>query len=397
MSSHSPTNDDAMAVHQRAEDLLGQMTPAERAGQLTQYFYFGSMPDQESLDDLGPLPQPDVIEAVLRRGEVGSLLFITDPTETNRLQRIAVEETRLRIPLLFGFDVIHGFRTVFPVPIGMAASWDTQLIERAQSIAAREARAVGIHWAFAPMVDIARDPRWGRMIEGAGEDPCLGAAVAAAQVRGFQGEAIGQEERLISGPKHFAGYGACLGGRDYDEVNLSDYELWNVHLPPFEAAIKARCGNVMSAYMDLNGIPATGNNWLFTDVLRETWRFNGFVVSDANAVRDLVTHGFARDLPDAAVRALNAGVDMEMAIADPAFESLPNAFEKGQISEDDLNASARRVLEAKIRMGLFEDPYVDESAQRKFLMTPGIELNRALRRNVRRCFSRTSRSCYRST
>ena len=203
------------------------------------------------------------------------------PGEINRLQRLAVEESRLGIPLLFGFDVIHGFRTILPVPIAMAASWDPETIEQRQSMAAREARAVGIHWTFAPMVDIARDPRWGRIIEGAGEDPYLGAAVAAAQVRGFQGSELGAPERVIAGPKHFAGYGAALGGRDYDEVNLSDSELWNVYLPPFKAAVDAGAGNVMTAYMDLNGVPASGNTWLFTEVLRDTWGFEGFVVSDA--------------------------------------------------------------------------------------------------------------------
>ena len=221
--------------------------------------------------------------------------------------------------MLFGFDVIHGLRTILPVPIAMAASWDPETIERGQAVAAREARAVGIHWTFAPMVDIARDPRWGRIIEGAGEDPYLGAAVAVAQVRGFQGGELGAPDRVIAGPKHFAGYGGALGGRDYDEVNLSDSELWNVYFPPFEAAVEAGAGNVMTAYMDLNGVPAAGNRWLFTEVLRDTWGFDGFVVSDANAVRNLVTHGFATDLTDAAARAVNAGVDMEMAIADPAY------------------------------------------------------------------------------
>ena len=234
-----------------------------------------------------------MVESALREGGAGSLLFVTDPAEINRLQRLAIEGNRLGIPLLFGFDVIHGLRTILPVPIAMAASWDPETIERGQSVAAREARAVGIHWTFAPMVDIARDPRWGRIIEGAGEDPYLGAAVAVAQVRGFQGGELGAPDRVIAGPKHFAGYGAALGGRDYDEVNLSDSELWNVYFPPFEAAVEAGAGNVMTAYMDLNGIPAAGNRWLFTEVLRDTWGFEGFVVSDANAVRNLVTHGFA--------------------------------------------------------------------------------------------------------
>ena len=204
------------------------------------------------------------------------------------------------------------------------------------------------------MVDIARDPRWGRIIEGAGEDPVLGAAVAAAQVRGLQGGDIGAPDRVIACPKHFAGYGAAVGGRDYDEANLSDHELWNVYLPPFQAAVEAGAGNMMTAYMDLNGVPASGNAWLLTDVLRSTWQFEGFVVSDANAVRNLVTHGFAADPADAAARALRAGVDMEMAISDPAYAHLDNAIANGLIDEAALDASVRRVLTAKLRLGLFE-------------------------------------------
>ena len=220
------------------DELIARMTPAEKAGQLTQYFYFGVMADadaEEAADAAAPLEfarLPAMVEAAVRTGGAGSLLFVTDPGEINRLQRLAVEGSRLGIPLLFGFDVIHGLRTILPVPIAMAASWDPETIERGQSMAAREARAVGIHWTFAPMVDIARDPRWGRIIEGAGEDPYLGAAVAAAQVRGFQGGELGAPERVIAGPKHFAGYGAAIGGRDNEEVNLSDSELWNVYLAP---------------------------------------------------------------------------------------------------------------------------------------------------------------------
>ena len=290
--------------------------------------------------------------------------------EINRLQRIAVEDSRLGIPLLFGFDVIHGLRTILPVPIALAASWDPATIERGQSMAAREARAVGIHWTFAPMVDIARDPRWGRIIEGAGEDPYLGAAVAVAQVRGFQGGELGEADRVIAGPKHFAGYGAALGGRDYDEVNLSDSELWNVYFPPFKAAVDAGAGNVMTAYMDLNGIPASGNAWLFTEVLRDTWGFEGFVVSDSKAVRSLVTHGFAADLTDAAARAVNVGVDMEMTMFDPAYGHLPEALESGAANPEAVDASVRRVLAAKARMGLFDAPYVDEDRAREVLADP---------------------------
>jgi beta-glucosidase len=366
---HMQQPSDARDIRARADELLRQMTRAEKAGQLTQYFYFrlpaGATDDPAPGVDFGA--QSRGVEEALRRGGAGSLLFETDPGHINRLQRLTIEGSRLGIPALFGFDVIHGLRTIFPVPIAMAASWDLETIERGQSVAAREARAVGIHWAFAPMVDIARDPRWGRIVEGAGEDPFLGAAIAAAQVRGFQGPDCAQPDRIIAGPKHFGGYGFALGGRDYDEVNLSDYELWNVVFPPFKAAVEAGAGNVMTAYMDLNGVPAGANRWLFTEVLRQTWGFDGFVVSDANVVRTLVSHGFAASPADAAARALAAGVDMEMAIADPAYARLPQAVAAGSVSEDVLDESVRRILEAKLRLGLFDNPYVDEDRARAVL------------------------------
>ena len=356
----------------RVEALVAAMSVAEKAGQLTQYFYFKLAPSQEIEETLNAdfSQQPAMVEAALSEGRVGSLLFVTDPAEINRLQRLAVDGNRHGIPALFGFDVIHGLRTIMPVPIAMAASWDPETIEQGQAVAAREARAVGIHWAFAPMVDIARDPRWGRMIEGAGEDPYLGAAAAVAQVRGFQGEVLGAADRIIAGPKHLAGYGAALGGRDYDEVNLSDSELWNVYLPPFKAAVEAGAGNIMTAYMPLNGVPATGNPWLLTEVLRDTWGFDGFVVSDAQAVINLATHGFAEDATDAGARAVTAGVDLEMAIAQPAYANLPAAVESGAVQEAVLDTAVRRVLTAKARMGLLDNPYVDEDRARQVLADP---------------------------
>jgi beta-glucosidase len=368
-SGPAPTDAEVAA---RVDALIGNMTVAEKAGQLTQYFYFNRPPSEqtESTSVIDSPPPPSMVETALSEGKVGSLLFVTDPAQVNRLQRLAVDGNRHGIPALFGFDVIHGLRTIMPVPIAMAASWDPAVIEQGQAVAAREARAVGIHWAFAPMVDIARDPRWGRIIEGAGEDPYLGCAVAVAQVRGFQGDALGAADRIIAGPKHFAGYGAALGGRDYDEVNLSDSELWNVYLPPFQAVVDAGAGNIMTAYMDLNGIPATGNSWLLQDVLRGRWGFDGFVVSDAQAVHNLRTHGFAADLTDAAARAVTAGVDLEMALADPAYAHLPEAVEGGLADEKTLDASVRRVLTAKIRMGLLDQPYVDEDRAREVLADP---------------------------
>ena len=379
MSERDTTRDASAAapatIEERIEALLGEMSVEEKAGQLTQYFYFGFLRDMPAGGggELGDMPlanQPQGVEAALARGEAGSLLFAREPAEINRLQRLALEGNRHGIPVLFGFDVIHGFRTILPVPIALAASWDPETVERGQAVAAREARAVGIHWTFAPMVDIARDPRWGRIVEGAGEDPYLGAAIAAAQVRGFQGAEIGTPERIIAGPKHFAGYGASLGGRDYDEVNVSDYELWNVYFPPFKAALDAGAGNVMTAYMPLNGVPATGNPWLLDEVLRQSWDFDGWVVSDANAVRSLETHGFAPDPAEAAVRGLNAGCDMEMAIADPAYARLPAALAEGRINEETLDASVRRVLEAKLRLGVMDEPYIDEERAAEVLADP---------------------------
>jgi beta-glucosidase len=343
-------------VQHFVDSLLQKMTTEEKIGQLSQLFVFDS---------------GEKFEKSVAAGEVGSLLFLTDPAVINRMQHLAVDKSRLHIPLIFGFDVIHGFRTIFPVPIAMAASWDPSLETEGQATAAKEARAVGINWAFAPMLDIARDPRWGRMVEGAGEDPYLGSAMAAAQVRGFQGDYIGAPDHVLACMKHFAGYGAAEGGRDYDGSYISDAQLQNVYLPPFHAAVKAGVGSAMSAYMDLNDVPATGNRWLLTDVLREQWGFKGLVVSDADAVKSLMKHGYARDLHDAAVRALNAGVDMEMAQDATAFgQSLAAALKGGEVSLQEIEAADRRILTAKVRLGLFEHPYVDQAQVAKVLGDP---------------------------
>ena len=352
----------------RAHQLLAKMTTEEKIGQLTQLFYF----------------QPSVtVDADVSAGKVGSLLFVTDPAQINRLQHLAVDGSRLHIPLIFGFDVIHGFRTIFPVPLGAASSWDPAGIEHTQSIAASEARSVGIAWAFAPMVDIARDPRWGRIVEGAGEDPYLGAAIARAQVHGFQGAAIGAPDHLMTSVKHFAGYGAAEGGRDYDASYISEAQMQNVYLPPFRAAIEAGSGTVMSAYMDLNDVPATGNKFLLTDTLRDTWHFKGYVVSDANAVKSLVPHGFATDPEDAAVRAFKAGVNMEMAIPGastdpgtgmasdgPAYNNLKKALSEHKITLAEIDERLLPILEAKIQLGLFEHPYADIPASVTILADP---------------------------
>lgn len=342
-------------AEKRAEALLAQMTLEEKAGQVSQQFMFAPSASFESQ---------------VRAGQIGSLLFVTDPAVINRMQRVAVEDSRLKIPLLFAYDVVHGYRTILPVPIAMAASFAPGLAEQGQAVAAAEARAVGIHWTFAPMVDIARDARWGRIVEGGGEDPYLGARMAEAQVRGFQGPTLGTPGRVIAGPKHFLGYGASTGGRDYDEASVSDADIYNVQLPPFRAAVEAGAGNIMSAYMDLNDIPASGNRWLLTDLLRNELGFKGWVVSDANAVKSQVSQHFAADRTDAAVRAIHAGNDMEMSIGRGAFTTLAAAVREGRLPEAELDASVRRVLVAKFRMGLFENPYVDEAAAQRVLSDP---------------------------
>ena len=347
---------DEAALHQRAEALLEQMTLEEKLGQLNQLFAFGP---------------PGSFDEAVSRGQLGSLLFVTDPAQINHYQHLAVEKSRLHIPLIFGFDVIHGFRTIFPVPIAMAASWDPSAAIKAQTIAAKEARSVGIGWAFAPMLDIARDPRWGRIVEGAGEDPYLGSAMAAAQVRGFQGDYIGAPDHILACMKHFAGYGAAVGGRDYDEAYIPETLLQNVYLKPFHAAVKAGIGSAMSAYLDLNDVPATGNRWLLHDVLRDDWKFTGFVVSDANSVKSLQNHGYAKDVYESALYAFQAGVNMEMAIGFTAYsKSLATAVERGQITAQQIEEAVRPILEMKMRLGLFEHPYVDEARAKQVLASP---------------------------
>lgn len=345
------------SIQTRADALLARMTPEQKAAQLTLYFAIPNSPMSKGTDQ-------HVIDGA------GALLFVSDAKEINRLQRLAIEKSPLGIPMLFAFDVVHGLSTIFPVPIGMAASWDPEMVSKSQAIAAAEARGVGITWTFAPVVDIARDPRWGRMVEGAGEDPYLTSAMGAAQVRGFQGPALGSPGRIIAGPKHFAGYGASLGGRDYDEASISDEALFNTYLPPFKAAVDAGAGNIMTAYMPLNGIPATANRWLLTNILRKQWGFTGWVVSDNSAVGALSTHGLAADRPDAAVRALQAGLDMEMVFDRPSFGNLATALAAGKVSQQQLDDAVKRVLGAKLRLGLFEKPFVDEAQSAQILKTP---------------------------
>ena len=333
-------------VNRFVDNLLAKMTLAEKIGQM------------EQAAGQPMYTPPATQDQLTRSGQVGSFLFTTDPETINHLQHVAVTESRLHIPLLFGYDVIHGFRTIAPIPLAMASSWDPALVTRTQAVAAKEARAAGVHWAFAPMVDIARDARWGRIMEGAGEDPYLGEQMAAAQVHGFQGPYVGSPDHLLASTKHFAGYGAAEGGRDYDSSDISDELLYNVYLRPFHAAVDAGTATIMSAYMDLNGVPATGNTWLLTDILRKQWGFTGFVVSDWDAVKNLEAHGFAATPEDAAVRAFLAGVNMEMT-SSVYRQFLPDAAKAGRISEAELNERVRPLLAAKYRLGLFTNPYVD--------------------------------------
>ena len=339
-------------IHEKATNLLQQMTLEEKVAQLSQ------LPGTDSAEFKENVKQP--LEEFLKQFGAGSILWISDPKEINRLQHVAVEQSRLHIPVLFGLDVIHGYHTIFPAPIAMASSWDPKMVEDAQAVAAQEARAVGIQWTFAPMVDIARDARWGRMVEGAGEDPYLGAAMARAQVLGFQGKQLGAPDRVLACAKHFAGYGAADGGRDYDSSYIPEEQMWNTYLPPFKSAIDAGAGSLMSAYMDLNDVPASGNRWLLHDVLRDSWNFQGFVVSDAFAVRSLRIHGYARDPQDAAHKAFTAGLNMDMA-SGTYFKYLPMELQQKRISVKQIDDAVLPILETKFRMGLFEHPYFDES------------------------------------
>jgi beta-glucosidase len=344
-----------------ANDLLTQMTLEEKVAQLSQLPGF---PIPEFMQQVGQKP-----EDIAAKYGAGSVLWVTDPKEINRWQHLAVDKSRLHIPILFGLDVIHGYHTIFPAPIAMASSWDPKMVETSQAVAAREARAAGIAWTFGPMVDIARDARWGRMVEGAGEDPYLGAAMARAQVHGFQGPQIGSPDHVIACVKHYAGYGAADGGRDYDSSYIPEELMWNVYLPPFKAAADAGVGTFMSAYMDLNDVPATGNRWLMHDVLRTAWNYRGFVVSDANAVHSLIVHGYARDGQDASYKAFNAGVDMDMA-SGTYLKFLADEVKSGRIDIKQIDDSVRTILQTKIQMGLFEHPYMDETYLAKVLNDP---------------------------
>ncbi len=337
----------------KIETLLRQMTLEEKVGQLVQY---------TSGQATGPGTGRTDYEDMIRKGEIGALFNVTTAHQVNAYQRIAVEQSRLHIPILFGQDVIHGFRTEFPIPLGLASTWDPQLVERAARVAARETSASGIRWVFSPMVDIARDARWGRMAEGAGEDPYLGAAMARAYVRGYQGARLDAPDSVAACPKHYVGYGAAEAGRDYNSVELSEHTLRQFYLPPFHAAVDAGAATLMSAFNALNGVPASANPFTLKQILRKEWGFEGIVDSDYTAVAELIAHGIANDGATAARKAFLGGVDMDMT-SSLYHDNLAQLVRSGQVLESAVDESVRRVLRVKFALGLFARPYADEAQE----------------------------------
>jgi beta-glucosidase len=344
----------------KIEALLQKMTLDEKVGQLVQY---------SAGQPTGPGTGRTDYDDMIRNGEVGALFNITTAHNVNSYQRIAVEKSRLHIPLLFGLDVIHGFRTEFPIPLGLASSWDPELIERTARVAAREAFASGVRWAFSPMVDIARDARWGRMAEGSGEDPFLGSALARAYVRGYQGASLNGKDSIAACVKHFVGYGAAEGGRDYNTVELSEHTLRQFYLPPFHAAVDQGAATLMSAFNSLNGVPASANPFTLKQILRKEWGFEGLVDSDFTSVGELVAHGIANDGAAAARKAFLAGVDMDM-VSSLYHESLASLVRSGEVPEAAVDQAVRRVLRVKFALGLFEHPYTDEITEAGAMLQP---------------------------
>ncbi len=329
------------------EELMNKMTLEEMIGQTVQY--------TSGWEQTGPALNTDYTRW-LKGGVVGSLLNAHGAEYTRKMQDIAVKETRLGIPLLLGYDVIHGFKTIFPINLGSAASFDLQMIEQSARIAAEEASAAGLHWTFSPMLDIARDPRWGRIMEGGGEDPFLVSRIAEAYVKGYQGDNLQQPNTILACAKHFVGYGAAQAGRDYHTVDMSESRLRSIYLPPFKAAVDAGVRTFMTAFNELNGIPASGNTYLYRKILREEWGFNGFVVSDYSAINEMIPHGYAKDEVHAAQLAMNAGVEMDM-MGSVYRKHLKGLVENGKVDRSTVEKACRLILEAKYDLGLFEDPY----------------------------------------
>jgi len=350
------------AMNSFVSNLMSKMTLEEKIGQLNLVTPGGAV--------TGSVVSKDVDDKI-RKGLVGGLFGITGPEKVRKAQEIAVNNSRLHIPLLFGLDVIHGHKTVFPIPLALSCSWDTALIRKTARIAATEASADGLDWAFSPMVDIARDPRWGRIAEGSGEDPFLGSQIAAAMVRGYQGASLRDNDAVMACVKHFALYGAAEAGRDYNTVDMSRIRMYQYYLPPYKAAVDAGVGSVMSSFNEIDGIPATGNQWLLTDLLRKQWGFGGFVVSDYTAVNEMIAHGVG-DLQEVSALALKAGLDMDM-VGEGFLTTLKKSLDEGKITQQDIEIACRRVLEAKYKLGLFDDPYrrMNEQRAAKEILSPG--------------------------
>ncbi|MCR1023425.1 beta-glucosidase BglX [Cellulophaga baltica] len=353
------------------ESLLKKMTIEEKIGQLNLVTPGGGIAT-------GSVVSSNVEEKI-KAGQVGGLFGISGPEKIKTAQDFAVKKTRLGIPLLFGSDIIHGYKTTFPIPLGLASSWDMELMKRTAQIAALEATADGINWNFSPMVDISRDPRWGRISEGAGEDPYLGSQIAKAMVTGYQGDDLMAKNTMLATVKHFALYGAAEAGRDYNSVDMSRLKMFNEYLPPYKAAIDAGVGSVMSSFNDIDGIPASGNKWLLTDLLRDDWEFNGFVVSDYTSVNEMIAHGLG-DLQAVSALSLKAGLDMDM-VGEGFLTTLKKSLEEGKVTEEEITTACRRILEAKFNLGLFDDPYkyIDKKRPAKDILK---DENRALAREA---------------
>ncbi|MBN8666088.1 MAG: beta-glucosidase BglX [Chitinophagales bacterium] len=326
--------------------LMKKMTLDEKIGQLNLPGSGDIVTGQAQSSDIG---------RKIREGKVGGLFNIKSAAKIRDVQKVAVEESRLKIPLIFGMDVIHGYETVFPIPLGLSATWDMSLVERSARIAAIEASADGINWTFSPMVDISRDPRWGRTAEGAGEDAYLGSQIAAAMVKGYQGSDLSKNNTIMSCVKHYALYGAGEAGRDYNTVDMSRIRMYNEYFPPYQAAVKAGVGSVMASFNEIDGVPATGNKWLLTDVLRKQWGFNGFVVTDYTGINEMVDHGIG-DLKTVSARALMAGIDMDM-VGEGLLTTTKQSLKEGKVTLAQIDLACRRILEAKYKLGLFQDPY----------------------------------------
>lgn len=327
-------------------NLMKQMTTEEKIGQL-------NLPAAGDITT-GQAESSDIAQKI-KEGKVGGLFNIKGIEKIREVQLLAVEESRMKIPLLFGMDVIHGYETVFPIPLGLACSWDMQAIEQSARIAAIEASADGICWTFSPMVDLCRDARWGRIAEGSGEDPFLGGEIARAMVRGYQGDDLTRNNTIMACVKHFALYGASEAGRDYNTVDMSRVRMFNEYFRPYQAAVEAGAGSIMASFNEIDGIPATANKWLLTDVLRKQWGFNGFVVSDYTGVSEMISHGTG-NLKTVSAKALNAGLDMDM-VSEGLLTTLPESLKEGKVAESQIDAACRRILEAKYKLGLFSDPY----------------------------------------